>query len=86
MPWLLIAEDLDREQLPGVMGLIPEVETFILAWQELTGESYRLSTAMKIHELKAVKPITVTGNLRLATEGDRALLLEWLPAFDAEIG
>jgi uncharacterized protein len=82
----LIAEDLDRKQLPGVMGLIPEVETFLLAWQELTGESYRLSTAMKIHELKAVKPITVTGNLRLATEGDRALLLEWLPAFDAEIG
>ncbi len=83
----LIVEDLRREILPGVMGLVPEVEVFLQAWQQLTGQSYRLSIAMKIHQLKAVRTVnTATGYLRLATENDRGLLGEWLPAFDAEIG
>ena len=83
----LIAEDVHRELLPGVMGLVPEVEIFLQAWQQLTGQFYQLSKAMKIHQIEAVKPIaTATGYLRLATENDRALLVEWLPAFDAEIG
>jgi uncharacterized protein len=83
----LIAGDLHQELLPGVMGLVPEVERFRQAWQQLTRQSYRLSIAMKIHQLQAVQPVAAaTGHLRLATENDRALLVEWLPAFDAEIG
>jgi uncharacterized protein len=83
----LIAQDLDREQLPGVMGLVPEVETFLQSWRGLTGQSYRLLVEMRIHQLKALQPLkTANGHLRLATEKDRDLLLEWLPAFDAEIG
>jgi uncharacterized protein len=83
----LIAQDLDREQLPGFMGLVPEVATFAQAWQAITGQSYRLSIAMKIHQLKAGQPLaTAAGSLRLANESDRALLLQWLPAFYAEIG
>ena len=35
----LIARDLEREPLPGVMGLVPEVETFLQEWQGLTGQS-----------------------------------------------
>ena len=83
----LIAKDVHRELLPGVLGLVPEVEIFLQAWQQLTGQFYQLSKAMKIHQIEAVQPIaTATGHLRLATENDRALLVEWLPAFDAEIG
>ncbi|WP_310484441.1 GNAT family N-acetyltransferase [Chamaesiphon sp. VAR_48_metabat_403] len=83
----LIAEDLRQERLPGVMGLLPEVEKFVRSWQAITGQSSRLSTAMKIHQLQAVKPVAnATGSLRLATESDRALLLKWLPAFNTEIG
>ena len=83
----LIAEDLRQEQLPGVMGLLPEVEIFVQAWQAITGQSYRLSIAMKIHQLQAVQlAAKATGYLRLANESDRTLLLKWLPAFNAEAG
>jgi uncharacterized protein len=83
----LVAQDLQREPLPGVTGLVPEVETFLQAWQGLTGQSYRLLTEMRIHQLTALQPvITANGHLRLVTENDRALLLKWLPAFDAETG
>jgi uncharacterized protein len=83
----LMVEDLRQERLLGVMGLLPEVEIFVRSWQAITGQSYQLSTAMKIHQLQAVQPAAnATGFLRLATESDRALLLKWLPAFNTEIG
>jgi uncharacterized protein len=83
----LIAQDLHREQLPGVMGLIPDVKTFLRSWEKLTGQSYQLSIVDKIHQLREVKPVAaIPGYLRLATERDRTLLIEWLPAFVAEIG
>ncbi len=83
----LIAQDLQREPLPGVMGLIPDVTTFLQAWQNLTGQSYQRSFVNKIHQLREVRSVaTIPGYLRLATERDRALLIEWLPAFIAEIG
>ena len=84
----LVAQDLqDREQLPGVMGLVPEVETFLQPWQKLTGQSYQREVAMGIHQLAAVQSFaTANGHLRLATERDRPLLLEWVPAFTTEIG
>jgi uncharacterized protein len=83
----VIAQDLHQEQLPGVMGLIPDVKTFLQTWQKLTGQSYRLSIVDKIHQLREVKPVAaIPGCLRLATERDRTLLMEWLPAFIVEIG
>ncbi|WP_310487056.1 GNAT family N-acetyltransferase [Chamaesiphon sp. VAR_69_metabat_338] len=83
----LIAQDLDREQLPGVMGLVPDVETFLQAWQKLTGQSHQLSFVNKIHQIGTVQTVAaISGYLRLATERDRALLMEWIPAFIAEIG
>jgi uncharacterized protein len=83
----LIAQDLHLEQLPGVMGLIPDVKTFLQAWQKLTGQSYQLSIVDKIHQLREVQPVAaIPGYLRLATERDRAFLIEWIPAFIKEIG
>jgi uncharacterized protein len=82
----LVAQDLQQEPLPGVTGLVLEVETFLQEWQGLTGQSYRLLVEMRIHQLTALQPlIAANGHLRSITEMDRALLLEWLPAFDAEI-
>jgi uncharacterized protein len=82
----LVAQDLQREPLPGVTGLVPEVETFLQEWQGLTRQSYRRLKEMRIHQLTALQPlIAANGHLRMLTEKDRALLLEWLPAFDAEI-
>lgn len=83
----LIAQDLDLETLPGVSGLVPEVETFLRSWQGLTGQSYRLLTEMRIHQLTALQSlVTASGHLRLVTERDRDLLIEWLSAFHAETG
>jgi uncharacterized protein len=84
-----IAQDLQDcpDPLPGVSGLVPEVETFLQAWQTLTGQSSRRVMEMKIHQLTQVKPVAAaSGLLRLATEGDRPLLLEWFAAFATEVG
>jgi uncharacterized protein len=82
-----IAQDLQREPLPGISGLVPEVETFLRSWQGLTGQSDRLLTEMSIHQLTILRSwIAASGHLRLVNEKDRTLLLEWLPAFYAEAG
>jgi hypothetical protein len=83
----LIAEDLQQEQLPGVSGLVAEVESFVQAWQTLTGQSCRREIEMRLYQLTQVEPVAaVSGYLRLATESDRSLLLQWVAAFYSEIG
>jgi len=85
----LIAQDLqnDREPLPGVSGLVAEVATFLQAWQTLTKQAYYRVMEMRIHQLTQVKPVVaVEGQLRLATETDRPLLLGWVKAVVAELG
>ncbi|MCL6751993.1 GNAT family N-acetyltransferase [Nostoc sp. CCCryo 231-06] len=82
----LIAQDLRQEQLPGSIGLAKEVEIFSQTWQTLTGQFYQRSVVMKIYQLTAVQRVsTASGYLRLATEGDRSLLINWLSAFLSEI-
>lgn len=82
-----IAQDWCRnqEKLPGVSGLVAEAQTFVNAWQTLTGQAHQLTMQMRIHQLIAVQPIaTVNGSLRTATEDDRPLLLLWFKAFVEE--
>lgn len=82
----LIAQDLRQEQLPGSMGLAFEAEIFSQTWQALTGQFYQRSVVMKIYQLTAVQRVSTTrGYLRLATEGDRSVLIKWLSAFLSEI-
>lgn len=84
-----IAQDLHSlpQQLPGVSGLVAEVEAFLQAWQTLTGQSYRLITEMRIHSLTHVESVaTASGYLRLASQGDRPFLLDWFAAFASEVG
>lgn len=84
-----IAQDVQDygEPLAGVSGLVAEVNTFLQAWQPLTGQSYRRVMEMRIHQLTQVESVAMAdGQLRLATEADRPLLLEWVTAFAAEVG
>jgi uncharacterized protein len=82
----LIAQDLQHEQLPGVEGLVAETEAFVQIWQTLTAQSYQRGVESRIYQLNQVEPVTmVKGHLRLATPGDRPLLLKWVAAFNAEI-
>lgn len=85
----LIAQDVQNYDrwIPGVSGLVVEVETFLRSWQQLTGQSCRRVMEMRIHQLTQVQPVaTATGYLRTATEADRPLLLNWVAAFAAEVG
>ncbi len=80
----LIAQDVQNcgKSIPGVSGMAAEVEAFLQVWQTLTGQSYRQAMAMRIYQLTQVNPvIAVKGHLRLATEVDRPLLLDWFTAF-----
>lgn len=82
-----IAQDLQWEQLPGVSGLVAEVEAFVQVWQALTGQSYQREMQSRIYQLTRVEPVaTANGYLRLATEDDRPLLLKWFAAFEAGMG
>jgi hypothetical protein len=82
----LIAQDLQQEQISGVNGLVAEVESFVQDWQTFTGQSYRREIEMRLYQLTQVKAVgTVSGYLRLATQSDRPLLLQWFTAFNSEI-
>jgi uncharacterized protein len=84
----LIAEDVHRtqENLPGVSGLVEESQVFMNVWQAITGQSYELTMAMRIHQITAVNPVSnVNGHLRVATPADRSLLIQWNEAFQNEV-
>jgi predicted GNAT family acetyltransferase len=84
----LIAQDLQNDvgALPGVSGLVAEVETFLQAWQNLTKQPFRRMMEMRIYQLTQVNSVArVEGHLRQATAADRPLLLDWFTAFGSEI-
>ncbi|MBW4634531.1 MAG: GNAT family N-acetyltransferase [Iphinoe sp. HA4291-MV1] len=82
-----LAQDLHyhQEQLPGVSGLVAEAFAFAQAWESITGQSYRLLNQLRIHQLDKVQPISKSsGYLRLGTEDEYLLLLDWYKAFAIE--
>ena len=82
-----IAEDIHKNEgeIPGVTGLTKETQTFAKIWENLTGQSYKISMHLRIHKLEKVQLINkATGHLRLATCSDRDLLLFWIKAFYQE--
>lgn len=83
----LIARDIVevRPDLPGVIG--PDSISFAFAetWNKITGRSFHRSRSERIYQLKTVRtPRNVAGRPRRAAESDRALLMEWVAAFQAE--
>lgn len=83
----LIAADLhiDFKTLPGVSSAPELCRAFAAEWQKISGQAYHLSMEERIYRLDKVNPIVgVSGQFRRAAEADRALLLEWIPAFEQD--
>jgi uncharacterized protein len=81
-----LAASIDDE-LPGVVGALPEAEAFAALWSGRAGASARGRVALKIYALEAVRAVAgVPGRSRDATPADRPLLLDWWRAFSIEVG
>ena len=83
----VIAQDIHLTQklLSGVNAPVTEAKAFVEAWDSLTGQSYHLKMALRAFQLERVQPIPkTTGELRLATQSDRLLLIPWYEAFALE--
>lgn len=79
-----LAEAID-EELPGVVGAVPEVEQFARAWEERRSVAADVAMAQGVYALeRVVPPPAPTGAARPATAADRALLLGWLADFTRE--
>jgi predicted GNAT family acetyltransferase len=79
-----LADAID-EELPGVVGALPEAETFAAAWSAKTRSTPRRQLSTRIFALERVRPVSgVAGAMRTAVEEDRPLLVAWLQAFDEE--
>jgi predicted GNAT family acetyltransferase len=71
--------------LPGVSGVLPEVDEFAAAWEQATRLVRRTRLRLGIYQARASRmPDGVPGRMRLATVDDRQLLLDWWHAFEAE--
>jgi predicted GNAT family acetyltransferase len=79
-----LAEAIDDE-LPGVVGAVPEVARFAQLWSARSGAEARTHIAQGLFALERVEPVAnAPGTMRDATEDDRPLLVEWFLAFTAE--
>ena len=73
------------DDLPGVVGALPEVELFASAWSARSGATPQLRFAQGIYALEHVQPVAnVSGSMRRAARDDRALLVDWWCAFAVE--
>jgi GNAT superfamily N-acetyltransferase len=73
------------EELPGVVGGMPEVDEFAERWVARHGLALRLVRGQGVFALKRVEPVPVPpGAPRWATDADFALLVEWWRAFALE--
>ena len=81
-----IAQDLHLIQsLSGVTAPMNEAKAFAEVWRSLTGQSYQLIKKLRTFQLEKVQPISsAQGNLPIAAETDKELLLRWYEAFSVE--
>jgi predicted GNAT family acetyltransferase len=74
------------EELPGVVGAVPEVEEFAQLWAKRRRATARTTMRQGVYALDRVRaPAEVTGSGRVATGGDRELVLRWWVAFGDEV-
>jgi predicted GNAT family acetyltransferase len=82
-----LASDLDAAEIPvpGTTGPVEVARAFASAWCEPRGLVSHRGVAERIYQLeRVVPPVGVPGQVRIATEADRALLVDWVDAFLAE--
>lgn len=81
----LLADDLAERDLPGAIGPVDHVRTFMEERAARGGLPSRLTTSERIFRLTAVTPPPpVPGRSRVAEPADRALVERWLDAFMRE--
>jgi GNAT superfamily N-acetyltransferase len=73
------------DELPGVVGAVPEVEQFVTAWTALRDVRAEARIRQGIYALETViQPSAPPGRPRVATARDRPLLVDWWGAFAVE--
>lgn len=73
------------EDIPGVVGALPEAQTFAAAWAARTGSTFQTRVEQGIWALSTARgPLDVAGGPRPAGIEDRALLVDWWQAFSVE--
>jgi hypothetical protein len=81
----LLAADLVERDLPGVTGPVAEARAFVEAMAAHGGPPAVLAISECTYRLTAVRPPRpVGGAMRVATPGDRDLLLDWVGGFMRE--
>ena len=81
----VLAKAIDDE-LPGIVGAVPEVDAFAEAWSTRRGLRAEPRREQGVYALTAVvDPPMPPGAMRLAVHADRELLLEWVRASAAEV-
>ena len=74
------------DELPGVVGAVPEVDRFAAAWTVRHDRVAQVVFEQRIYALTAVVlPAPVPGSMRLATIVDRDDVLAWFRAFSEEV-
>src|SRR5580765_2422032 len=72
--------------LPGVIGGLPEADTFASAWCADTGDSARRVMGQGIYALTEVRDVpAAAGTPRTATPHDLELIETWIHAFEDEV-
>jgi predicted GNAT family acetyltransferase len=81
-----IADAVAGQELPGLVGATPEVETFAELWAARTGATPTVGMRQGVYALDKVESLpTVPGEPRVATMADRELVLRWWIAFAEEV-
>ncbi len=71
--------------VPGVIGVGQVVHNFAQIWSRRSGQSYKEGMRQRIFELsQVILPERVEGTLRVATENELELIIEWAVAFNQE--
>lgn len=81
-----LADAVAGEELPGIVGAVPEVEEFAELWSRRAGIATHANMRQGIYALEQVEPPPApSGSARVAGPEDRELALRWWIAFGDEV-
>jgi GNAT superfamily N-acetyltransferase len=81
-----LADAIDDDDIPGVVGAVPEIDPFATALAERHDAVLETRFEQGVYALHTVIPARETrGSMRPAVRADRALLLAWVGAFTTEV-
>ena len=73
------------DDLPGVVGAVPEAAEFAELWSRQTERPHRTNMRQGVYALQRVQPSPTTpGSARVATADDREIAVRWFIAFSEE--